>query len=71
MLEREASVLLKIECSKNNTQERRPQLQSITQYSLEHTSHVSDTRDIPTPNILIEVDYLTALNSRPSGDVRD
>ena len=49
---------------------RGPPLQSISQYSLEHIFHVSDTRDIPTPNILVEDLSVTALNSRPSGDVR-
>jgi hypothetical protein len=37
----------------------------------EHTIHVDDIRDIPTPNILVEVDRGTALDSRPSGNVRD
>jgi hypothetical protein len=49
----------------------RPHIQSISQYSLEHIRHVSDTRDIPTPNILVEDISLTALNSMPSGDVQD
>ena len=39
--------------------------------AIEHTTHVSDTRDIPTSNILVEDIGLTALNSMPSGDVRD
>ena len=39
--------------------------------AIEHIRHVSDTRDIPTPNILVEGISLTALNSRPSRDVRD
>ena len=38
---------------------------------IEHHLHVSDTRDIPTPNILVEVFSVTALNSMPSCDVRD
>ena len=50
---------------------RRPPLQSITQYSLEHNKHPSDTRDIPTPNVLVEVGRLTAFISMPSEDVRD
>ena len=38
---------------------------------IEHILHLSDTRDIPTPNILVEVISVTAFNSKPSGDVRD
>jgi hypothetical protein len=38
---------------------------------IEHIRHVSDTRDIPTPNILVEDFCVTAFNSMPSGDVRD
>ena len=38
---------------------------------IEHILHVSDTRDIPTPNILVEESCLTAIKSMPSGDVRD
>jgi hypothetical protein len=37
---------------------------------IEHEPHVSDTRDIPTPNILVEDFCATAFNSKPSGDVR-
>ena len=37
----------------------------------EHKPHVDDIGDIPTPNILVEVFCVTALNSMPSGDVRD
>ena len=36
---------------------------------IEHILHVSDTRDIPTPNILVEGLSVTAFNSMPSGDV--
>jgi hypothetical protein len=50
---------------------RGPQLQSISQYSPEHFLHVSDTRDIPTPNILVKGKCVTALNLKPSEDVRD
>ena len=39
--------------------------------AIEHIPHVSDTRDIPTPNILVEVISETAFNSMPSGDVQD
>ena len=39
---------------------RRQPLQSISKYSREHIIHVSDTRDIPTPNILVEFLRLTA-----------
>ena len=38
---------------------------------IEHILHLSDTRDIPTPNILVEVGRVAAFDSRPSGDVRD
>jgi hypothetical protein len=38
---------------------------------IEHKTHVSDTRDIPTPNFLVEGLSETAFNSRPSSDVRD
>ena len=38
---------------------------------IEHIPHVSDTRDIPTPNILVEDISATAFSSMPSGDVRD
>ena len=36
-----------------------------------HILHISDTLDIPTPNIMFEDLSVTALNSRPSGDVLD
>ena len=39
--------------------------------AFEHVAHVSDTRDIPTPNVLVEGLSGTALYSRPSVDVRD
>jgi hypothetical protein len=39
--------------------------------AIEHIPHVSDTRDTPNPNILVEVISVTAFNSMPSGDVRD
>ena len=71
MLEWEANVLLKIWCSKETHKPQRPHLKSISQYSLEHIEHVSDTGDIPTPNILVEVKCATAFSSMPSGDVRD
>ena len=38
---------------------------------IEHVPHASDTRDIPTPNFLVEVGRVTAFDSMPSGDVRD
>ena len=38
---------------------------------IEHIPHVFDIRDIPTPNILVEVISETAFNSMPSGDVQD
>jgi hypothetical protein len=39
--------------------------------AIEHKPHVDDIGDIPTPNILVEDFCVTALNSMPSGDVRD
>jgi hypothetical protein len=38
--------------------------------AFEHLHHVSDTRDIPTRNILVEDMNVTAFDSMPSGDVR-
>ena len=34
--------------------------------AFEHVAHVSDTRDIPTPNILVKDSCATVLNSMPS-----
>ena len=66
----------RVYCLKQNAAEiarktQRPHLESISRYSLEHKPHVSDTRDIPTPNILVEDISVTAFYSMPSGDVRD
>jgi acetyl-CoA carboxylase alpha subunit len=66
-----ACVNVRIQQTKIARKPQRPHLQSISQYSLEHIFHVSDTRDIPTSNILVEGISLTAFNLMPSGDVRD
>ena len=71
MLECEASIIIKINAAKITRKPQRPHLQSISQYSHEHIPHASDTRDIPTPNILVEVGRDTAFSSMPRGDVRD
>jgi hypothetical protein len=59
---RSECILFNIECSKDNTQTTMTSLQSISQYSPEHSIHVSDTRDIPAPNVLVEGTSVTMSN---------